>query len=110
MKKATLKAIYDALKTQDFDADMLGEIEKELNKGAEAKAAVAKEYADAHDTIIGVLSDTPVTLGELYEAIKGDLPEGFGKGKVQYALTNLWQDEIVKIDGNPKSYRRNWGK
>ena len=106
MKKATLNTIYSALKDIDFDADILAEIEKELNKGAEVKAKNAEAYEAMHDVIVGTLSDVPVTCGELYESIKDELPEGATKGKVQYALTHLWQDEIVKIEGKPNTYRR----
>ena len=33
MKKATLSTIYDALKSIDFDPEVLAEVEKELTKG-----------------------------------------------------------------------------
>jgi hypothetical protein len=52
------------------------------------------------------LSDTPVTCGELWESIEDSVPDGITKGKVQYALSHLWQDEIVKIEGKPNTYRR----
>ena len=55
---------------------------------------------------MGNLSDTPVTCGELYDAIESELPEGMTKGKVQYALTHLWQDEIVKVSGKPNGYKK----
>ena len=41
------------------------------------------------DVILGGLSDTPVTIAELFEEVKGDLPQGFTKSKVQYAITRL---------------------
>ncbi len=108
MKKSTLSAVYSALKSTDFDADMLAEIEKELNRGEEQKAKNAKAYEDIHDLIMQGLSatDAPVTCAELFESIENDLPEGITKGKVQYALTHLWQDEIVKIEGKPNTYRK----
>ena len=106
MKKATLSAIYSALKGIDFDSEILAEVEKELNKGEEKKAKNAEAYEAMHDVIVGALSDTPVTCAELFESIEGDLPEGATKGKVQYALTHLWSDEIVKIEGKPNTYRK----
>ena len=106
MKKSSLSAVYSALKGIDFDSEILAEIEKELNKDAERKAQNAEAYESIHDLIVETLSDAPITCGELYEAIENELPEGMTKGKVQYALTHLWQDEIVKIAGKPNTYRK----
>ena len=106
MKKSTLTTIYESLKTMDYDPEILEELEKEINKGAEAKAKSAQAYEDIHDIVIGNLSSVPVTCAELYESIKDELPVDMGKGKVQYALTHLWQDEIVKIEGKPNTYRK----
>ena len=106
MKKTSLSAIYSALKGIDFDSEILAEVEKELNKGEEKKAKNAEAYEAMHDVIVGALSDTPVTCAELFESIESELPEGATKGKVQYALTHLWSDEIVKIEGKPNTYRK----
>jgi len=81
-------------------------IQNELSKG-EAKAQANRDlYAQAHDVVIGALTETPVTIGELYEEVKDSLPEGFSKGKVQYAVTRLWSDEIVKTEGKVNTYSR----
>lgn len=106
MKKATLTAIYASLKDMDYDPEILAEIEKELNRGADAKAKNLEVYESFHELLVSNLSDSPATCGEIYEAIEEQLPEGVTKGKVQYALTHLWQDEIVKIDGKPNTYRK----
>ena len=107
MKKATFEAIKTALTNFGYDnADVLAELDKEINKGAEAKAKNAEAYDAIHDIVVGTLTAVPVTCAELYESIEGDLPMGMTKGKVQYALTHLWQDEIVKIEGKPNTYRR----
>ena len=109
MKKATFEAIKTALTNFGYDnQEVMDELDKEINRGADAKAKTAEGYEAAKDVIINALGDTPVTCGELYEAIQKDLPEGFGKGKLQYALTHLWQDKIVKIEGKPNTYRRAW--
>ena len=112
MKKVSLSVIYDVLTsgvgshpTEEIDA-AVADLEAELNKGAAQKAKKAEAYDALHDVIIGALSDAPVTCGELWEAIEGEVPEGVTKGKVQYALTHLWQDEIVKIEGKPNTYRK----
>lgn len=106
MKKATLNAIYETLKTMDYDPEILSEIETELNKGAEKAQANRELYASAHDVVIEALrsATAPVTMSELYEAVENDLPDGMTKGKVQYAVTRLWVDEIAKTEGKVNAY------
>jgi len=107
MKKTTLETIRTALTNLGYtDETVLAELDTELSKGAAEKTARAAEYESIHDLIMETLSDTPITCGELWESIEGSVPEGITKGKVQYALTHLWQDEIVKITGKPNTYRR----
>ena len=115
MKKATLQfiAAYLSENTQYADDNeksalesALTEVNAELNKGQAQKDKNAKAYESIHSLIVDTLSDTPVTCGEVWESIKDDVPDGITKGKVQYALTHLWQDEIVKIEGKPNTYRR----
>ena len=115
MKKATMQFIATYLSENAKYADdneksalesALTEINAELNKGEAAKAANAKAYEDIKDIVFGALSATPVTVAELFTEIENDLPEGMTKNKIQYALTHLWQDEIVKIEGKPNTYRK----
>ena len=107
MKKATYEAIKTALTNYGYDnEEVLAELDKELNRGAEAKAKNAEVYDSIHDIVIESLSDTPVTIAELWENIENDVPAGVTKGKVQYAVTHLWDGEIVKIEGKPNTYRR----
>lgn len=108
MKKDILNRIYNTLKDITFvnKDEVMAELDKELARGAEAKTKNAAVYESFHDILISNLSDTPATCGEIYDAIADELPEGVTKGKVQYALTHLWQDEIVKIDGKPNTYRK----
>lgn len=108
MKKSTMNAIVsyinDNTVTELFP--IRDELVAELTKG-EAKAQANRDlYAEAHDIVLGALSDTPVTITELYEEIANDLPEGFSKGKVQYAVTRLWSDEITKVEGKVNGYCR----
>lgn len=108
MKKATLEAIRDTLidlGVNDTDP-MVVELNAELNKGAEEKAARAAAYDAIHDIVMEALSDAPATIAEIYEAVKDNLPDGMTKAKVQYAITRLWKDEIVKVDGSPCGYRK----
>lgn len=108
MKKTTMTAIVTALTAIDSEkySDLIAEVNAELNKGAEQKQKNADAYESIHELVVGNLGNAPCTCAELYEAIKDKLPDGMGKGKVQYALTHLWQDEIVKIEGKPNTYRR----
>ena len=73
-------------------------------KGEKAKNAEA--YESIHELVVGSLSAVPVTIAELWDAIKEEVPAGITKGKVQYAVTHLWESEIVKIEGKPNTYRK----
>ena len=109
MKKVSLQSLVSFIDSIDAPQEILDireEIVNELAKG-EAKAQANRDlYAEAKSVVLGALSDTPVTIGELYEEVKDELPEGFSKGKVQYALTRLWADEVVKIEGKVNTYTR----
>lgn len=107
MKRTTLIAIKNALTGYGYmDSDVLSELNREITKGEDAKAKNAEAYEGIHELVVGTLSDTPATCAEIFEQIKSELPSDMGKGKIQYALTHLWQDEIVKIEGKPNTYRR----
>ena len=107
MKKTTLETIRTALINIGYEnTEILDELTKEINRGADAKTKNFEVYESFHDILVGALSDSPATCGEIYEAIADELPEGVTKGKVQYALSHLWQDEIVKIEGKPNTYRK----
>ena len=110
MKKATLEAIRDTLLDLGVnDADpMVVELNAELNKGAEEKAARAAQYEAIHSLIVDNLDETtPVTCADLFAEIETEVvAKGMTRHNVQYALNNLWQDEIEKIAGKPNTYRR----
>jgi hypothetical protein len=108
MKKATMNTILTLIADIDTpEAEAVrSELNAELNKGAEQKAQNEALYNTAKDVVMAELGDTPVTIGELYEAVEGNLPEGFTKGKLQYAVTRLWKDEIVRIEGKVNTYRK----
>ena len=108
MKKVTLNTIASVLSSIDFEGKdaVLAELNTELNRGAEAKAQKGAEYDAVKPIVLDALSETPVTIAELYDAVKDALPENFSRGKVQYAVTKLWADEIVKIDGKPNTYKK----
>jgi hypothetical protein len=109
MKKVSLQSLVSFIDSIDAPQDIKeirDEIANELAKGAEKAQANRDLYAQAHDVVINALAvaTAPVTMAELYEAVEGDLPEGMTKGKVQYAITRLWSDEIVKTEGKVNAY------
>lgn len=108
MKKATMNTILSLINTIDTpEAEAVrAEITAELNKGAEKAQANRDLYASAHDAVINALASAtaPVTMSELWDAVNGDLPDGMTKGKIQYAVTRLWTDEIVKTEGKVNLY------
>ena len=109
MKKVSLQSLVsfiDSIDAPQNVKDIRDEIVAELSKG-EAKAQANRDlYAQAHDIVMDGLrmASNPVTIGELYESIANELPEGFSKGKVQYAITRLWADEVVKTEGKVNTY------
>lgn len=109
MKKTTLETIRTALLDAGYESTdpVLAEIDAELNKGAEEKAARAAAYASIHDVIVDNLDATPVSCSDLWGEIETDVTaKGMTRHNVQWALNNLWQDEIEKISGKPNTYRR----
>ena len=110
MKKVTINTILSLIATIDTpEAEQVrSELTAELNKGAEEKARNAELYDAAKAVVMGELetTDAAVTIGELYEAVADKLPEGFTKGKLQYAVTRLWTDAIVRIEGKVNTYRK----
>lgn len=108
MTNASLNTIYTVLSSVDFEnkETVLAEVYKDLHRNDEVKAKKAQSYDALHDIIVSALDETPVTCAELYESIEDKLPSGATRGKVQYALTHLWKDEIKTIPGKPNTYRQ----
>lgn len=118
MKKATMTALVNYLNdmiamnggeadTDEFIVNARDEMTAELSKGAEEKARNAELYNSAKSIVMDELSDTPVTISELWDALADKLTEvGFTKGKLQYAVTRLWKDEIVRTEGKVNTYSK----
>lgn len=108
MKKATMQTLVSYIDTNAIAelADVRDELVAELNKGAEKAQANRDLYASAHDVVIEAMSHltAPATIAELYDEVADALPEGMTKGKMQYAVTRLWVDEIVKTEGKVNTY------
>lgn len=108
MKKSTMQSLVNYLNGATIDNldEIKEELVAELNRDAE-KAQKNRELYDSVKPIVfeGLrVCGVPVTIADLYEEIKGDLPSGFGKSKVQYAVTRLWADEIAKTEGKINTY------
>ena len=107
MTNASLTTIYTVLSTVDFENKeaVLAEVYKDLHRNDEIKAKKAEAYEAMHDLIVNALDETPITCSELCDSLE-PLPSGVTRGKIQYAVTHLWQDEIRKIPGKPNTYCR----
>jgi len=111
MKKATMNTILTLIATIDTpEAEAVRtELTAELNKGEAVKAENAKLYDTVKPIVMNELATTAeaVTIGELYDAVADKLPEGFTKGKLQYAVTRLWLGtDIVRVEGKVNTYRK----
>lgn len=106
MKKNTMTTIANYIKNVPELAAEYAELQAELDKNAEKAQANRDLYAATHDAVVGALTDKPVTLAELWEAVKDNVPEGMTKSKIQYALRELWAAEVVKIEGKVNEYKR----
>ena len=106
MKKVSLQSLVSYLTETGALPEVRDEIVAELNKG-EVKAQANRDlYAVAHDIVVKVMSKLtePAPLAEIFAECEGALPEGFTKGKFQYAVTRMWADEIVKTEGKVNTY------
>ena len=104
MKKVSLQSLVSYLTETGALPEVKAEIEAELSKG-EAKAQANRDlYTEATPVVLGALSATPVTIGELYEEVKDNLPDGFTKGKVQHLVTRMLTDKVNKIEGKVNTY------
>ena len=106
MKNTTYATVYAFLTANGFDnTEILAEFEKELNRNAAVKQEKETMYAEAKPIVLGAM-DAPATITEIFEAVQDNLPDGFTKGNLQYAVTRLWKDEIEKTEGKVNTYSR----
>lgn len=104
MKKNTMTTIAAYIKNVPELANEYAELQAELDKNAAKAQANRDLYATAHDVVMAHLDSTPVTVTELYASCEDELPDGFSKSKIQYALLNYWSDEVVKHDNGKKAF------
>lgn len=103
MKKSTLEAMRNYLNGDEtVDLSVLREeVNAEWERTTAKARANADVYATAHDILMDILPETPMTVKEIF-ALSEDWPEGFTTSKLQYAMTRMWQDEINRVE-NAKS-------
>lgn len=109
MKKSTLKSLVAYLNGADITNldEITAELEAELAKNEEKAQANRDLYAAAREVVLAAMTEAPQSVAEIFAACEENLPDGFSKGKVQYALMNYWTDAVVKIENpyGPNQYR-----
>ena len=70
---------------------------------AEQRAAL---YDAVKPIVMEELGDATCTIGELWDAVADKMPDGFTKGKLQYAVTRLWVADLERVEGKVNSYRK----
>jgi len=108
MKKSTMNTIANYIKNVPELADEYAELAAEIQKDIEKAEANRALYDSAKDIVFKALTDQLVTCSDLWDKVKDEMPEGFTKNKMNYALLHYWNDEVIKVqDGrNPNQYRR----
>lgn len=73
------------------------ELEAELNRNAAKAQANRDLYEAARAIALDALKLVPngCTAAELYAETEQELPDGFTKSKLQYALTHYWNDAVT---------------
>ena len=105
MKKATMNTILSLIATIDTpEAEAVrAELNAEIAKGKEKADANRVAYAEYHEKVVEALRDAdgkPVTAQDLADET------GIARGKIVYALTNYWADEVeVDKTGKQNTYR-----
>ena len=87
-------------------ADAVDEMKAELNKNAEKAAANKAMYEQTREIVLGAIAERPMTVAEIWDAVKGEVPEGMTKSKIQYALREYWANDVVKTVGKVMEYKR----
>lgn len=110
MKRKSMETLVDYFRMQNGlpsdVADAVDEMEAELAKNAEKAQANRELYDATRDIFVNALTDTPQTIAEIWERIKGEVPDGMTKSKIQYAVREYWSADVVKIEGKVNEYKR----
>lgn len=111
MTKNTMTAILSLIADIDTDeaANVRAAINEELARNAEKAARNRDMYDTAKEVVLAHLTDSPVTATELFTDCEDELPDGFTRGKMVYALRAYWTEDVVTEDDSKrrvKMYRR----
>ena len=108
MKKTTMNTIAAYIKNVPELANEYAELAAEIQKDIEKAEANRTMYDTAKDVVLAALNDQLVTASELWAKVENDVPEGFTKNKMNYALIHYWDNEVIKVQEgrNPNQYRR----
>ena len=107
MKKSVLESVIKYLQTNTGDRDaLLTTLTEELNHLNSKAMENAAIYNRAIQPVLDVMSETPMTAKDIYNACADNLPEGFTANKVQYLLLHQLADRVKKQDNgkNPNTY------
>ena len=99
MKKSSLVSLYAYLNGENVTNidEIRAEIGAEIEKDASEKREKMAIYEDARPIVLNAIDETPRTLNEILERCVG-LPIGFTKGRLQYAITHYWSDDVKRIE------------
>lgn len=106
MKKSTLEAIHNYLNGDDtVDLSVVREeVNAEWERLNAKRAANRNLYDDAKVVAFDIICDKPMTVKEIYEKGESLWPQGFTRAKVQYAIRNYWNDEIMKHENGKSAF------
>lgn len=107
MKKSVIETMISYLNGNTVDtAELLENLQSELNHLNSKAAANAALYESAIPAVMAVMSATPMTAKDIHAACADTLPKDFSANKVQYLLLHQLADRVRKIDNgkNPNTY------
>ena len=107
MKKNTIQSLVAFIDGENVTniQEIRGELVAELQKNEVKVNAKRELYDAAHDAVMRAITFAPHTIQEIMATT--ELPEGFTRAKLQYALREVWADEIIKgISGKVHTYQK----
>ena len=108
MKKSVFQQIVNlvnGLPVEDMES-LRDAVNTEWQSLSDKRTMKNAEYETAKPIVFNTIAQatSPITISEIYEGCRDSLPEGFTRGKIQYAMRELWKDEIVRHDGKVGTY------
>lgn len=105
MKKSVFEMVVAMVNGREVaDMDTLrNEVNAEWDKMTAKANANRTAYEQAKDIAFAIMSDTPMSVKEIFAATD-EWPQGFTANKVQYALLHYWNDEVVKHDNGKAAF------